>query len=97
PLIRIVLLGCRRRSRRYGGMLGICRRWLRGGLDQASGFRVGEPGSKCLLADDFHRDRHKGMRLTAKLGALSVVDAFALGLEPRFVEPARNCVDLDAE
>ena len=37
------------------------------------------------------------MVLAAKLGALAVIDAFALGLEPGLVHSARNGVDADAE
>src|SRR5262249_42307622 len=59
--------------------------------------RLLDPGRVVLLVDHEHRYRHEGVILAAKFGALTVIDAFALRLEPGLVEPAGDCVDLYAE
>src|SRR5918911_1247921 len=58
---------------------------------------VVEPSAVGILADNAHGDRHIRMSVAAQLGALAVVDALALGLEPHLVQAAWNRIDLEAE
>src|SRR5690606_13725658 len=59
--------------------------------------RSGEPGLILLFRDNAHGDRHEAMILAAKLGALAVIQAFLVRLEPCLVDTARNCIHLHAE
>src|SRR3546814_15445596 len=45
-----------------------------------------EPGGVLRIGDDADRDRHEGVILTAKLGALTIINAFLLVLEPGLVQ-----------
>jgi hypothetical protein len=58
---------------------------------------LAEPGSEVLIADDPHGDRHERVILATQLGALTVIDSFALRFKLRFVDAAGNRIDLDAE
>src|SRR5262249_17263807 len=60
-------------------------------------FRLFKPRGVLLVVHHANHDRHVGMILAAKLGALAVVDAFALGLEPGFVDATWYRINLDAE
>src|SRR5579863_260520 len=78
------------------------RRFRRGELGDVPGggellLGVGEPRLVGVLADDAERDWHEGVILAADLGALAVIDALALRLEPGFVVAPRHRVDADAE
>src|SRR5512143_1258737 len=55
--------------------------------------RLFDPCGVLSLAYHTHHDRHEGVILAAQLGALAIIDAFALGLEPSLVDATGYRVD----